>query len=194
MVWLIINKQYNLYAVLSGRLVWSLIEQTIICKIFDIWLLHLVLRISWVRIFWDQQREGIGRIGEATLNKMQNTFNLSFLGFVDILLVVCDNSLWQSLTDSINLGDITSTSDSDSDVEVLESFESEKEDGFKDLDSEGLGFEQFDGWSIDSKHSLSWSNCSYGHGVFLSAEALGELLFGLGHMAQINYINILINY
>lgn len=49
------------------------------------------------------------------------------------------------MTDGIDLGNIASTSNSDSDVEVLESLETKKEDGFEDLHSERLRFEELDG-------------------------------------------------
>jgi len=60
-------------------------------------------------------------------------------------LVVCDDTFGKGLTDGIDLGNIASTSNSDSDVEVLESLETKKEDGFEDLHSERLRFEELDG-------------------------------------------------
>ena len=70
----------------------------------------------------------------------QNLLDLSLLVLVDIFLVVCNNSFREGLTDRIDLGNVSSTSDSDSDVKILESFEAEKENGLKDLHSEGLRF------------------------------------------------------
>lgn len=73
-----------------------------------------------------------------------DTFDLSLLGLVDILLVICDNSFWQCLSDGVDLRDLASTSHSDSDIKVLESLEPKKKNGFEDLCSEGLRLEQFD--------------------------------------------------
>ena len=70
----------------------------------------------------------------------QNLLDLSLLVLVDIFLVVCNNSFREGLTDRIDLGNVSSTSDSDSDIEVLEALETEQEDGFEDFDSQRLGF------------------------------------------------------
>jgi hypothetical protein len=37
----------------------------------------------------------------------------------------------------------------------LESFETEKENGFEDLDSEGLGLQEVDGGPVDSEDAFS---------------------------------------
>lgn len=50
-------------------------RQTIICKIFDIWLLLQVHRISWARIFWGQQQAVIGRIGEGLPWSLSSRFH-----------------------------------------------------------------------------------------------------------------------
>ena len=62
--------------------------------------------------------------------------DLSFFCLVDEFLVVSNNTLGDGLSDGIDLSDVTSSSDGDSDVEILESFETEKENGFHDFDSE----------------------------------------------------------
>jgi len=105
----------------------------------------------------------------------EDLLDLSLLGFVDVLLVVSDDTLGEGLTNGIDLRNVTTSSDSDSDVEVLESLETQKKDGFEDLDSEGLRFEQFNGWSIDSEDSLSGLNGGVGNWIFLSSEALHNL-------------------
>jgi hypothetical protein len=62
---------------------------------------------------------GVGnKQGSVVLEK--KLFDLSFLGFVDEFLIVCDDSLADGLSDGVDLCDITSTSDGDSDVKVLE--------------------------------------------------------------------------
>lgn len=65
----------------------------IICKIFDIWLWLLVLRISWAHSDGDRQPTANGRIEATALNQVFFTFDLSLFGFVDIFLVVGNNSL-----------------------------------------------------------------------------------------------------
>lgn len=71
--------------------------------------------------------------------------DLSFLSLINEFLIVGDNPLGDGLSDGIDLSNITTSSDCDSDVKVLESFKSQKEDGFHDFDSERGRLEQFDG-------------------------------------------------
>jgi hypothetical protein len=89
---------------------------------------------------------------------MYHTFDFSLLGFVHIFLVICNNSLGEGLTDGVDLRDVASSSHSDSDVQILESFESEEQDGFEDLSPEGLGLQKFNRRSVDSQYSLSGSD------------------------------------
>ena len=70
---------------------------------------------------------------------------MSFFGLVDKLLVIGDDSFTDGLSDGIDLGDVTSTPDGDSDVKVLEPLQSKQEDRLHDFDSEGLGLQDFDG-------------------------------------------------
>ena len=51
--------------------------QQIICKIFGIWIWRQVLRISWVRIFWDRQRACSCRIGVTILSKNEKVHLIS---------------------------------------------------------------------------------------------------------------------
>lgn len=60
----------------------------------------------------------------------EKLLDLSLLGLVDVLLVIGNNSLREGLPDGVDLRHVTSTSHADADVKVLESLESEKQDGF----------------------------------------------------------------
>jgi hypothetical protein len=62
--------------------------------------------------------------------------DLSFFCLVHEFLVVGNNTLGDGLSDGINLSDITTSSDGDSDVKILESFKSEKKDWLHNFDSE----------------------------------------------------------
>ena len=62
------------------------------------------------------------------------------------------------MSDSIDLRDVSSSSDSDSDVKILEFLEAEKKDGLEDLNSKGLWLEEFDGGTVDSEDSLACSD------------------------------------
>ena len=57
---------------------------------------------------------------------------------------------------------MTTTAHSDSDVEFLEALESEEQDGLKDLDPKRLGFDEFDGGSVDAEDTLALLDCCVG--------------------------------
>ncbi len=135
----------------------------------------------------------IGRIATTILNCNKHTLDLSLLSLIDVLLVVSNNSLWESLSDCVDLSNITSTSHSDTDVQVLETLKTEQEDGFEYLYSEGLRLEELNRWAVDSEDAFARTHWSDGNWVFLSAEALGQLQFGFGHGEIIMEIILLLN-
>lgn len=127
----------------------------IICKTSGIWLWRRVLHTSWARSGGGQQRGESGHTAEATLNVIECTLDFTLFSLVDILLVVGNNTLGEGLSDGVDLGDVATTSDTDADIKILESLESEKEDGLEDLGSQGLGFKELDGGAIDTQHALT---------------------------------------
>ena len=110
---------------------------------------------------------------------MSVTLDLSLFGLIHVLLIVGNNSLGKGLSDRVDLRDVTSASDSDPDVQVLESLEAEQQDGLEDLGTQGLRLQEFDGRSVDSEDPLSAADGGNSHGVLLPAEALGQLALGL---------------
>ena len=76
------------------------------------------------------------RIGNKKSTVVLNKDFLDFLlgSFINVLLVEGNNSLSKSLTDSINLRDVTTTMSADSDVNVGETFFTQKKDNFVDLE------------------------------------------------------------
>lgn len=57
---------------------------------------------------------------------MTLTLDLSLFGLVDVLLIISHNSLREGLSDRVDLRHVTSSSDSDPDIKVLESLEAEQ--------------------------------------------------------------------
>lgn len=57
---------------------------------------------------------------------------------VDELLVVGDEGLGDGLTDGVDLGGVTTTSDADADVDVGELVEADNQERLVDLDAESL--------------------------------------------------------
>ena len=130
--------------------------------------------LLWFASSWVSDQEG-------SVILKQELLDLSFLSFVNEFLIVSDNSFGDGLSDSIDLSNITTSSDWNSNVEVLESFKSQKKDWLHDFNSQWSGFKQFNGWSIDSQDSLSVSYWGVGNSVFLSSETLNKLILWLWH-------------
>ena len=123
------------------------------------------------------------------------TFDFSFFGLIDELLIVGDDALANGLSDCVDLSDVSSTSHSNSDVKIFESFQAEEQDGFLYFHSQCLGFEHVNWGSVDSHDTLTGSHGGNSDCIFLSAEALDELGLGLGHFvsgSQLISINILL--
>lgn len=130
------------------------------------------------------------RIEGEFLDKIKSTFDLTLLWFVYIFLIICDDSFSNGLSNGIYLSDITRSSNSHSDVKILESLKSEKENRLHDFDSQRLRFKKFDGWTIDSEYTFACSYSSNSNCIFLFSKALNELAFCLRHdwLVIINWI------
>lgn len=69
---------------------------------------------------WVSNQKGLVVSGEDVLQ-----FSLALL--VNVLVVVGNESLGKGLTDSVDLGNVSSTANTDSDVDILEAFLSDEE-------------------------------------------------------------------
>ena len=56
---------------------------------------------------------------------------------------------------TIDLRDITTTTDADADVDVLEDLIAEDEDRLEDLEAEDLGLDELDGAAVDADEALA---------------------------------------
>lgn len=74
---------------------------------------------------------------------------------IDELLVVGNDGLGDSLTDSIDLGGLTTTGNTDTDVNTGESVETDDQEGLVDLESQDLWLNQVQRLSVDLNKSLS---------------------------------------
>ena len=94
---------------------------------------------------------------------------LDFLlgSFINELLVESNDGLSKSLTDSVDLRSVTTTVNSDSDVNVGETFFTQKEDNFVDLELQDLGFEEFNGRTVDTDETTTTLTVGDGSSGFL---------------------------
>jgi hypothetical protein len=74
---------------------------------------------------------------------------------IDVLLVVGDDGLGDGLTDGVDLGRVSTTSNSDADVDIGEFLKTNNEEGFVDLESEDLRLNEVEWFSVDLYKSFS---------------------------------------
>jgi len=94
---------------------------------------------------------------------------------VDVLLVVGDNALGNGLTDGVDLGSVTTTTDADADVNAGELVQTEEEDGLVDLEAQNLGLDKAQGLAVDLDEALALLAVCDSSGGLLLAEALDRL-------------------
>ncbi len=74
---------------------------------------------------------------------------------IDELLVVGDNGLGDGLTDGVDLRCVSTTSNSDADIDVGELLETDDQEGFVDLESKDFGLDEVEGLSVNFDQALS---------------------------------------
>jgi hypothetical protein len=74
---------------------------------------------------------------------------------IDELLVVGDNGLGDGLTDGVDLRRVSTTSNSDADIDVGELLETDDQEGFVDLESKDFGLDEVEGLSVNFDQALS---------------------------------------
>ena len=118
---------------------------------------------------------------ESSVILQKKLFNLSLFSLVDEFLVISNDTLGNGLSDGVDLSNITTSSDGDSNVQVLESLQTQKKNWLHNFNSQWGWLQQFNWWSVNSQYSLSVSDWSVGNGVFLSSKTLDELVLWLWH-------------
>jgi hypothetical protein len=74
---------------------------------------------------------------------------------IDELLVVGDNGLGNGLTDGVDLRCVSTTSNSDADIDVGELLETDNQEGFVDLESKDFGLDEVERLSVNFDQALS---------------------------------------
>jgi hypothetical protein len=117
---------------------------------------------------------------EGTVVLEEDLLELVLGGLIDVLLVVGNDGLGKSLTDSVDLGSVSTTLDADADVDVGELVRADAEDGLVDLELQDIGLNELNGGSVKADKTLAGLAVSNGSGGFLAAVALNTLRVG-GH-------------
>jgi hypothetical protein len=95
---------------------------------------------------------------------------------INELLVVGNDTLGNSLADGVNLGDMTTTGDANTDVNVGELLETSNEEGLVNLVSEDLGLDKSNGRTVNLEETLTGLDVGNSSGSLLLAEGLIEEL------------------
>jgi hypothetical protein len=109
------------------------------------------------------------RIGNKKSTVILNKGFLDLLlgSFIDKLLVESNDGLGKSLTDSINLRSVTTTLDADSDINVGETFLTQKKNNFVNFELQDLRFKEFDRGTVDADETVTTLAVGNGSGGFL---------------------------
>lgn len=75
---------------------------------------------------------------------------------IDKLLVVGDNRLSDSLTDSVDLRSMTTSRDTDADIDFGESLETDNQERLIDLETEDLGLDEVERGAVDLDESTTF--------------------------------------
>ena len=74
---------------------------------------------------------------------------------IDVLLIVCNDRLGDGLTDGVDLGCVSTSGNSDADVDASELVQADNQEGFVDLESQDLGLDEVERLSVDLDQSLT---------------------------------------
>lgn len=96
--------------------------------------------------------------------------------FVNVFLVVCNQTLGNSLSDGVDLGNVTTTGNSNSDVNVGELVQTNQDQWFVDLESQDLWLNQSDWRTVDLNQTLTGLDVGNCGSRLLLTESLNEWL------------------
>lgn len=94
--------------------------------------------------------------------------------FVNEFLVVSNQTLGNSLSDGVDLRDVTTTGDSNSDVDVGELVQTGQQQWLVDLESQDLWLNQSDWGTVDLDQTLTGLNVGDGSSRLLLTESLED--------------------
>lgn len=116
---------------------------------------------------------------ESSVVGNKSLLQLDSRGSILVLGVEGNDTLGDSLSESVELRDVTTTLDTETDVHVGEPLGANDEDGLVDLVSENDRFDEGDGGPVKSDEASARSDVSHSRGSLLFAECLhgGHVLF-----------------
>lgn len=135
-------------------------------------------------MLWLSSSEVRHQQGSVVLEEGLFDFSLGLL--VSVFLVEGDDGSADGESDSVKLGDVSSSVDSDSDVKIGEFLFSENHEWLYDLHFESGGLDEVKGLSVDSDGSVSGGAGGDGDGGLFLSESL-DCVF---HLHIFRFINL----
>jgi hypothetical protein len=101
---------------------------------------------------------------------------------INELLVVGNDGLGDGLTDGVNLGSVSTTSNPDANVDTGELVEANDQEWFVDLESQDLGLDEVERLSVDLNKSLSclFPICQLAPFIFLPLVSSSDSYLAVG--------------
>jgi len=109
--------------------------------------------------------------------RSEDLLELVLGSLVNVLLVVSNQTLSNSLSDSVHLRDVTTTGDLDSDVDVLELVQASQSQWLVNLETQDLWLHQGDWRTVNLDQTLTGLNVGNGSSGLLLTKSLERLVF-----------------
>lgn len=113
----------------------------------------------------------------------ENLLELVLGSLVDVFLVVSNQTLSNGLSDGVNLRDVTTTGDLDSDIDVLELVQAGQGQWLVDLETQDLRLDQGDWGTVDLDQTLTGLDVGDGSSGFLLTKSLFVSIY-IGKMGR----------
>lgn len=126
---------------------------------------------TWTTELLGFASSGIGN-KKSSVVRDESLLQLILALFVNILLVVSNETLGNGLTDGIDLRDMTTTRDLNSDINVGKLIKTNNEERLVNLETKNLGFNKGDGDTINLEETLASLNVGNSGSSLLLTEGL----------------------
>ena len=109
---------------------------------------------------------------QSSVVRSESFFQFVFGLFINVFLMVSNQTFGNSLSDSVNLGDVTTTSDSDSDVNVGKFVQTNQDQWFVDFESQDFWLNQSNWRTVDFDQTFTGFDVGDSGGRFFFTESL----------------------
>jgi len=112
---------------------------------------------------------------KSTVIRDEDVLDLLLGSLINKLLVVGDDGLADGLTDGIELRSVTTTADTDAEIDIGKALLAEKKDRLKDLEAEKLRLDKLNGAAVETDHALALLADGNSNSCALTAKTLHKI-------------------